>query len=220
VDGLDDLGVVDALQVDGGDAEVLWPSWRWITISSRFIEAVGRLARESSDVGESVGPLDPPGGGEGLTMRGPELPKPLHLFQRDGRVVMAYGDDAARDAVDPPGTLGDSAAFADAEAALGGDYAVSFYLAIAPVLELAESADYLLRTEVLRGRAGTTSLEDLEPGSGAAPPAALASARLGPPHRAWGDATRTAVGVRDATGERRAAAFLRIGPAAGGGNQA
>jgi hypothetical protein len=34
VDGGDDLGVVDPLQIDGGDAEVgMAPSWRWMTLS-------------------------------------------------------------------------------------------------------------------------------------------------------------------------------------------
>ena len=108
--------------------------------SGRFLDAVARLARESSDLGPSVGPLDLPGGGEGLTLRGPELPQPLHVFQRDGLVVVAYGDAAAQAAVSPDATLAGSAAFNDAEAALGGDYAVSFYMAIAPVLELAQSA--------------------------------------------------------------------------------
>jgi hypothetical protein len=108
--------------------------------SGRFIDAVGRLARKDSNIGNSLGPLDLAGGGEGLTMRSRELPQPIHLLQREGRVVMAYGDTAARDALDPAETLSDTPAYGDAEAALGGDYAVSFYLAIAPVLELAQSA--------------------------------------------------------------------------------
>jgi len=108
--------------------------------SGRFIEAVGRLVRKDSEVGHSVGPLDLPGGGEGLTMRTGEPSRPIHLLQREGKVVMAYGDAAARDALDPAETLRDTPAYADAEVALGGDYAVSFYLAIAPVLELAQSA--------------------------------------------------------------------------------
>jgi hypothetical protein len=33
VDGFDDLGAVGALQVDRRDAEVVCPSWRWMTIS-------------------------------------------------------------------------------------------------------------------------------------------------------------------------------------------
>jgi hypothetical protein len=33
VDGLDDLGVVDALEVDHGDAEIAVARWRWMTMS-------------------------------------------------------------------------------------------------------------------------------------------------------------------------------------------
>jgi len=107
--------------------------------SGRFIDAVARLVRENAEPGTTVGPLELGGGGEGVTMTGPELDQPLHLFQREGTVVAAYGDDAAREALDPTETLGDSPAFADAERALGGDYTVSFFVAIPPILELAES---------------------------------------------------------------------------------
>ena len=54
--------------------------------------------------------------------------------------MLAYGDDAARDALSPGQKLGDTAEFAQAEDALGGDYSVSFYLAVAPILALADSA--------------------------------------------------------------------------------
>jgi uncharacterized protein DUF3352 len=107
--------------------------------SKRAIDAVARLARESADPGEEVGPLELGGGGEGVTLRTPDLPEPIHLFQRDGKVVLAYGDAAARDALEPAVRLGDSAAFAEAEDALGGDYAISFYLAVEPILALADS---------------------------------------------------------------------------------
>jgi hypothetical protein len=108
--------------------------------SGRFIDALGRLARESADPGERVGPLSIAGGGEGITLRSPDIPQPIHVFQRDGKVVGAYGDAAARDALEPAETLADTAAYRDAEAALGGDYAISFYLAIEPILALADSA--------------------------------------------------------------------------------
>ncbi len=108
--------------------------------SGRFIAALARVVREQADPGLSVGPLELGGGGEGVTLRGPEIPKPIHLFQRDGRVVAAYGDAAARDALDPSETLADSASFSDAQEALGGDYPVSLYVAIGPLLELADSA--------------------------------------------------------------------------------
>jgi Protein of unknown function (DUF3352) len=106
--------------------------------SGRVIDAIARLVREDADSGVAVRPLEL-SGGEGVTISGPELDQPLHFFQRDGKVVLAYGDAAARDALDPAETLGDSASFAKAKEALGGDYAVSFYLAMEPILRLVES---------------------------------------------------------------------------------
>jgi Protein of unknown function (DUF3352) len=108
--------------------------------SGRFIDALARLARENAEPGMRIGPLALGGGGEGFTVRSPELPQPVHIFQRDGKVVAAYGDAAARDALDPAETLADSPDFTQAEEALGGDYAISFYVAVAPILELADSA--------------------------------------------------------------------------------
>jgi Protein of unknown function (DUF3352) len=107
--------------------------------SGRFIDAMVRLVRQDADPGVTVGPLDLAGGGEGYTVRGPELAQPVHLFQRDGRVVAAYGDAAANDALDPGETLAGTDDYTQAEDALGGDYAVSFFLALEPILELAEN---------------------------------------------------------------------------------
>ena len=80
------------------------------------------------------------GGGEGWTLRTEDVPQPIHLFQRDGKVVVAYGDSAAEAAVAPSQTLGDSAEFSQAEEALGGDYNLSFYMAVGPVLSLVDAA--------------------------------------------------------------------------------
>jgi hypothetical protein len=107
--------------------------------SGRLIDAIARLARRTTDGSVTVVPLELSGGGEGVTLRSPNVPQSVHLFQRDGKVVVAYGDSAARDALHPPETLGDSASFAAAEDALGGDYAISFYLAMGPILELVDS---------------------------------------------------------------------------------
>jgi hypothetical protein len=107
--------------------------------SGRVIDTIGRFARQSADAGEQVGPLDLPGGGEGVTLRSPDVPQPIHLFQRDGKVVLAYGDAAAADAISPGQSLADTAEFAQAEDALGGDYNVSFYLAVEPILALVDS---------------------------------------------------------------------------------
>jgi hypothetical protein len=107
--------------------------------SARAINAVVRLARRAAEDGEKVVPLTIPGGGEGATLRSPDVPEPIHLFQRDGKVVLAYGDAAAEDALDPAEKLADSDPYAEAERALGGDYALSFYLAVDPILELVDS---------------------------------------------------------------------------------
>ena len=84
-------------------------------------------------------PLQAPGGGDGVTLRTPDLPEPIHLFQRDGKVVLAYGDAAARDALDPGEKLGDTQQYADAREALGGDYDLSFYLGFEPIVQLVDS---------------------------------------------------------------------------------
>jgi Protein of unknown function (DUF3352) len=107
--------------------------------SGRFLDAIARLVRQDADAAVSIGALDLAGGGEGYTVRGPELPQPVHMFQRDGRVVAAYGDAAASDALDPGETLAGTDDYTQAEDALGGDFAVSFFLAFEPILELAES---------------------------------------------------------------------------------
>jgi hypothetical protein len=106
------------------------------TASARLISRLGQLSRQSP--GTTVKPLSVPGGGKGITLRDGDLPAPVHIFQREDRVVVAYGDAAAEDALAPTERLGDAPEFTDAAQALNG-YAVSFYVAVAPVLELADS---------------------------------------------------------------------------------
>ena len=101
--------------------------------SGRFIAAVGRLAGKSGEVHVT-------GGGSNLTLSAPSIPEPVHLFQRDGKVVLAYGDAAAHDALDPGQTLGDTEAYKDAQEALGGDYDLSFYLGFEPIVSLVDSS--------------------------------------------------------------------------------
>jgi hypothetical protein len=110
--------------------------------SGRLIDAVGRLARNEADnSGDTVTPFKAPGGGEGYTLRSRDFPKPVHLFQKDDRVVAAFGDAAARDAVDPSEKLGDSPEFAATRDSLGGDYEVSFYLLMQPIFDLVDSTE-------------------------------------------------------------------------------
>jgi hypothetical protein len=106
--------------------------------SARFIEALERLAKNQADPGEGVGPLTAPGGGKGFTLSSPDVPKPIHVLQRNGRVVFAYGDAAARDGVEAADKLGDSPDFSAARDSLG-DYEVSFYVLVKPILDLVDS---------------------------------------------------------------------------------
>ncbi len=99
--------------------------------SARFIDAVARLARK--------GDVNVTARDGGVTLRTSEVPEPIHLFQSDGKVVLAYGDAAAADALDPGEKLGDTQAYKDAEEALGGDYDLSFYLGFEPILALVDS---------------------------------------------------------------------------------
>jgi hypothetical protein len=107
--------------------------------SGRFIDRLKRLAETQADnPGDRVMPLSAPGGGEGFTLVSRSIPRPIHLFQRGGRVVLAFGDEAAADAVDSSERLGDSAGYSQAADSLG-DYDVSFYLAVEPLLQLIDS---------------------------------------------------------------------------------
>jgi hypothetical protein len=105
--------------------------------SKRFIEAIARLARKGLEGEAEIGPLAVPG--EGVTLTSPDIPEPVHLFQRGGKVVLAYGDSAAADALDPGERLGDTQQYADAQAALGGDYELSFYLSFPQIVSLVDS---------------------------------------------------------------------------------
>ena len=107
--------------------------------SRRFIDAIARLASNAADPDERVVALELEGGGEGVTFHTPDVPEPIHLFQRDGKVVLAYSDTAAADALSPAEKLGDTQEYKDAQEALGGDYALSFYLAFEPIVALVDS---------------------------------------------------------------------------------
>lgn len=104
--------------------------------SAKTLQALQRLARSAGD-GTQVRPLGIPG--DGFSLVSPDVPQPIYLYQRDGHVVIAYGEQAAKDALDAPEKLADSSAYEDATASLGEGYSVSTWLAIAPILKLVES---------------------------------------------------------------------------------
>ena len=107
--------------------------------AERFVAALARLARQQADnPGDRVGPLSAPGGGKGFTLTSPDIPKPIHVFVGSGKLVVAYGDDAALAAVQTGGRLGASADFEAAQDSLAG-YDASLYVLVKPILDLVES---------------------------------------------------------------------------------
>lgn len=111
----------------------------------------GALVIETTDEAQSkkvlakVAQLAGPAGGakvtpsgDGFTITQPSLPAPIQVLQKDGKVVIAYGEGAAEEAVSGSDTLADSEEFKDATAALGDGYAVSTWLSIPQILQLVE----------------------------------------------------------------------------------
>lgn len=107
--------------------------------SRRTLKATRRLLSKQVSGGEKVGRLSLPGGGDGFTVTGPELQEPVHVAVRGGQVVIAYGDAAAEDLLEPSSKLGDQADFSSARDRLGDGFEAGTYLDVAPVLELAEN---------------------------------------------------------------------------------
>jgi hypothetical protein len=107
----------------------------WLTDGAAFVEGTkpsavqGALVLRSSDPDasrESIGRLPP-------------LPPPLHLEQHDDLVILAYGDDAAKQAEAQDRTLESDPTFRRATDALKG-YTPSSYFAVGPILGLAEAS--------------------------------------------------------------------------------
>ena len=109
--------------------------------TERFLSRLAQLARaQNDDPGTTIGPLSAPGDGEGFTVTATELPQPVHVFLDGDRFVVAYGDAAAADAVDPSNTLADAPAFSAAVGSLKG-YNTSFFLDMPAVLSLIDSTE-------------------------------------------------------------------------------
>jgi Protein of unknown function (DUF3352) len=101
--------------------------------SARFLAAIERLVRTQSDGGTQVQPRS-----GGFTIRSGDVPKPIHAFVQDGKVVVAYGDAAAKDAVSKTDRLADSPDFLSVRESLG-DYEISFIALVKPILDLVDS---------------------------------------------------------------------------------
>ena len=106
--------------------------------SGRFLDAIQRLSQSQAQGLEGF-EIKPRSGG-GFTTVIPGAPKPIHAFQESGRVVFAFGDAAAADAIEPGETLGDSQDFSATSESLG-DYEVSVYVLMQPIFDLVDSTE-------------------------------------------------------------------------------
>ena len=70
----------------------------------------------------------------------PDAPKSIVAARSEDRVVIAYGREAAADALSPADKLGDSDAYSEAKSVLGGDVEPGFLLSMPAVVELASAA--------------------------------------------------------------------------------
>jgi hypothetical protein len=106
--------------------------------SKRAIAGLERLISAGSS-STKLGPAGIPGAEAGFSASDTTTPQPVYVVQKGDRVVIAYGEKAATDALAGGAPLGDDAAFKNATGKLGGDYKASMYVAIAPIIEVARS---------------------------------------------------------------------------------
>lgn len=105
--------------------------------SRRALAGVARLLRRQGETRVRRASL--PAADNGFQIRLPNAPQPLYAVQRRSRVVVAYGRRAATAALGGRATLEEDRGFRSAVRGLGPGYGPANYVAMAPILALAES---------------------------------------------------------------------------------
>jgi hypothetical protein len=109
-----------------------------------FGKIVGLIGKED---GVRPEPVQLEGAESAFSFKSPDTDKPIVLARGAGRVVAAYGEDAAKAALDPATKLGDGEIYADAKDALEDGMEPGFLLSMPAVLKLVDAigeadADY------------------------------------------------------------------------------
>jgi hypothetical protein len=112
--------------------------------SAAFGKIIGLIGKEA---GARPDPIQLEGAESAFSLTTPGAEKPIVLARGEGRVVAAYGEEAAKAALDPATQLGDSELYGDAKAALEDGMEPGFLLSMPAVLELIDAvgetdADY------------------------------------------------------------------------------
>ena len=100
-----------------------------------FGKLVGLIGKQS---GTKVEPIQLDGAEAAFAVPAPGAPQQVILARGEGRVVAAFGEQAAKDALSPSAKLGDSESFGDAKDVLG-DFSPSFVLAMDPIVKLVDA---------------------------------------------------------------------------------
>jgi hypothetical protein len=111
------------------------------TVTANLLDRLQGLIKRQSQGAVRVQPVKGVEGGFQLTDPTGQLQQPILIVRASGKIVAGYGAQSVRQAAQiatAPRTLSEEQAFQNAEAAVG-DLGVDLFLAIAPILALAES---------------------------------------------------------------------------------
>jgi hypothetical protein len=103
--------------------------------SAAFGKLIGLIGKEQ---GATPAPVELQGAESAFSFTTPDAAKPIVLARGSGRVVAAYGEEAAKAALAPGSKLGDSELYGDAKAALG-DTEPSILLSMPGVITLVDA---------------------------------------------------------------------------------
>jgi hypothetical protein len=101
-----------------------------------FAKIVGLIGKQT---GAAPEPVQVDGAEAAFAIAAPGADKPVIVARGEGKVVAAYGDKAASDALSPDAKLADTDGFGAAKEILGDDMEPSFLLSIADVIKLADA---------------------------------------------------------------------------------
>jgi hypothetical protein len=112
--------------------------------SAAFGKIIGLIGKDWAVQPE---PIQVAGAESAFSLAAPDLEKPIVLARGKGRVVAAYGEEAAAAALDPATKLGDSELYRDAKDALADGMEPGFLLSMPAVITLVDAigeadADY------------------------------------------------------------------------------
>jgi hypothetical protein len=110
------------------------------TDDARAEAAFGKLvALIAKQTGAAPDPVQVDGAEAAFAIPAPDAEKPVILARGEGRVVAAYGEEAASAALAPDAKLADSEGFGAAEEILGDGMEPSFLLSMADVIKFADA---------------------------------------------------------------------------------